>query len=323
MPLQHDYRPQTFDEFFGNADTIDRVQKMLQRPSDKIPKAFLIVGHAGCGKTTLAYLIRDAFGCSIEDFTEIDGSKERGITHMRSMSDSLDYTPMIGGAEGKQVVLLDEVHGITPTSQEAILKTLEDPPKNTMLILCTTEPSSLKDTIKRRCTRVDLKPVITSEMIALIDWVLESEEFDPKEYPLSVKKKIMRISNGSPGVALNILDSIIDVDNKSEDELLEMIEEMTYGEAATIEISRTLINYDNMGSDQQWEAVRKILSKNQGHAESLRIAVLGYMNVVMLDPKNKDILSKVMTIADFFTDNFFSMGDAGLSMACYHAIYTE
>ncbi|KKL65153.1 hypothetical protein LCGC14_2157850, partial [marine sediment metagenome] len=106
---------------------------------------------------------------------------------------------------------------------------------------------------------------------------------------------------------------------KDEEDLLELIEEMTYGDVATIEISRTLLKFEEEQTSR-WETVRKILEKNTGNAESLRRSILGYMNTVMLNPNTKH-LSQLMKMSDFFTDNFYDMGDTGLTMACYHAIF--
>lgn len=321
MSLQHKYRPENFEEFFGNEEAITLVQEVMDRPEEDKPKAFLLIGPSGCGKTTLAYLIRKAFGCMDEDFMEIDGSKERGVDDIRAMVEFLHYVPL-AGAQAKKAVLLDEAHGITSVAFEALLKTLEKPPENCMLILCTTEPSKLKDTIKRRCKTITLKPLTMSDTVDLIDWVLESENKDPKDMHLSAKKKIHSVSGGSPGISMEIFDSIINMLDESDEKIANTIEALSYGEKAMVEISQALINFE-MSNDDKWNKISAVLKQVDTDFDGLRRQILGYLGVVILNKKNKDEVAVLMNMADFYTDNFFDSGRTGLIMACYHAVYSS
>jgi len=321
MSLQHKYRPESFEEFFGNEEAITLVQELLSRSEEDLPKAFLLIGPAGCGKTTLAYLIRKEYGCEDEDFLEIDASKERGIDDMRWMVDFLNVVPL-AGAHAKKVVLLDEAHGITSVAFEALLKTLEAPPEKCMLILGTTEPSKLKDTIKRRCKTIMLKPLLMRETIDLIDWVLESEDKKPEDMHSSLKKKIHSVSNGSPGVAMEIFDSIINMLDEGDEKIEDTIEALSYGEKAMAEIVQTLIDME-AGTHAKWNKINAVLKHIDTDFDGLRRQILGYLGIVTLNKKNEDEITKLISMADFFTDNFYDSGRTGLIMACYHAVYNS
>uniref|UniRef100_A0A6M3KLI5 Putative DNA polymerase n=1 Tax=viral metagenome TaxID=1070528 RepID=A0A6M3KLI5_9ZZZZ len=316
MPLQHDYRPKSFDEFFGNSIVIEALSLLLKREPGKQPKAYIITGPTGIGKTTIAYIIKDMAGCSDMDFEEIDASSDRGIDRIRKLKEGLGYSGLSGS--GRKVVLLDEVHGITGPAQEALLKTLEDPPGNAVLILCTTEPFPLKDTTKRRCHIINLSPLTPDEMREYIKAILEAEGFDLKDYPNSVIEKIATVSQGLPGVAAKVLDSIIDMDEESK--ILYVIENTTYSEVAVFNIVKHLIDLHS-GNHQRWLSIKNILAKFDGDAEGLRRQILDYLGKVILGSENIIKAAALIHIADFFTDNFFSSGKTGLIIACHCAIF--
>lgn len=316
MSLQHTYISQSFQEFFGNEEQVTLVLKLLEEDP---PKAFLLVGPSGCGKTTLAYLIKDAYGGEDCDFIEIDGSKDRGIKYMREMAEELDYVPL-GGAQGKKVILLDEIHGITHDAQEAILKTLQKPPENCMLILATTEPEKLKVTTKRRCKVINLMPLSMRDMIDHLNWVLESEGFNPDDWADSIKKKIYSVSEGSPGIALELLDSVIHAEAMEEEGYLKFIETLSYNVTSVNEIARNLIDWPK-APDDKWKVIRAALEGINTDFDGIRRGVLGYLGKVMLNPKQHKNLEKLMQMADFFVDNFYDSGKTGLIMACYFAVY--
>jgi len=313
MPLQHDYRPDDLDSFFGNDNEIRKLQAQLNRHKEKRPFAYLIVGPAGCGKTTLAYIIRKKLGCSDLDFIELDASSERGIQNIRDVKEMLGLVP-----NGDiKAVLFDEVHGVTGPAQEAMLKMLENPPPDSAIILCTTEAEKLKPTIKRRCHIVNLEPIDDETMVEFLGGIIEAEGFD--EYPEEAIQKIAKVSNGAPGIALKILDSIIDLDDY--DAIIKGIESASYGETAVIEICRILVKTKRNANDK-WNELRPILSGFSGDAEGVRRMILAYFDKVLLNENTQyNTASDITEMMKFFTDHFYDAGKFGLSMACWLAVY--
>ena len=174
-PLHLAYRPKNFDEIFGNTAVIESLKSIFSRKSD-FSHAMLFQGPSGCGKTTLARIVKDLLGCKGSDYTEINASNNRGIDTARLIVDNMKYRPMIPGSKCR-VYLLDECHQITGDAANALLKALEDTPAHVYFLLCTTNPGKLLQTIRNRCMIFEVQSLTDDQLVELLKWVLDCEEF--------------------------------------------------------------------------------------------------------------------------------------------------
>ena len=204
MPLHTIHRPATLDDIIGNESVVDSLRSVLARDKDK-PHSFLFTGPSGTGKSTLAKILKTELNCSNSDFYLFNSSNQRGIETIRDIIDSCQFAPMSGEVK---LFVLEEFHQVTGPAQEALLVTLEEPPSHVYFVLCTTESDKLKPTIKRRCHHYEMKPLNTIELNTLIIRTLEKEGIN--EFPENVINKIISVCDGSPGKALNLLDTVID-----------------------------------------------------------------------------------------------------------------
>jgi len=305
MALQHEYRPDSLDSFFGNDVTIKAVKSAVMR--EQPPKSYLITGPSGCGKTTLAYIIRDLLGCTPSAFHEFDASADRGIDKIRKIKEESKLLPMTGNI---LVLFFDECHQITGAAQEAMLKLLEDPPPHVFLILATTEPTKLKDTIIRRCTQFVVDRLDRTKTIELLTQIAEAE--GKTWHTKRLYSKIYKVCWGSPGQAVKLLDQVLDM--KDEDLAIEALASVTFDETLIIDICRMLTNKSVKAKDK-WEKIREMLKKFKGDAESARLAILGYLNAILLNT-GSIMIAKVMQL---FLDSFMHQGKAGLTLALFYA----
>lgn len=305
MPLQVEMRPEEFDEFYGNEAEVESLLSMLKR--DSIPHAFLFTGPSGCGKTTLARLTADALGVfGTINYRELNSSDFRGIDTIREIKSMYHSAPAPPGKY--RVWMMDEVHQLTKDAQEAILKMLEEPPEHVVFLLCTTEPEKLKDTVKRRCARIQLAPLQDDDLESLLGGVLESID---KSVPNDVINQIVQDSMGSPGKALNILDKIIDMKKGDQLKAAKMAAEK---ETKAIELCRALMRRS------KWKEVANILTELKGEdPEGLRRLILSYCSTILL--KGDD--PKAALIMMYMQESFFYTGFAGLIYSCYQIFYDE
>ena len=168
------FRPQTFDKVLGQAHIVRVLQRQIA--TDETLHAYLFAGTRGTGKTTMARLLAKGVNClsdgerpcgacdaclSIQggafiDVIEIDAASNNGVGEMRELIGSVVYPPTLGR---KRVYIIDEAHMLTPAANNAFLKTLEEPPENTIFILATTEPGKMLPTIRSRCMAFEFKRV--------------------------------------------------------------------------------------------------------------------------------------------------------------------
>jgi DNA polymerase III subunit gamma/tau len=144
--LYRKYRPKNFKDVVGQDHVVKALLGSIK--SDSVSHAYLFAGSRGTGKTSIARIFATEIGTSTNDLYEIDAASNRGIDDVRALRDGVSTSPF----ESKfKVYIIDEVHMLTKEAFNALLKTLEEPPKHVVFILATTEMDKLPDTIISRC----------------------------------------------------------------------------------------------------------------------------------------------------------------------------
>ena len=212
LALYRKYRPKTFDEIIGQ----DHIVKTLknQIAMDKVGHAYLFCGSRGTGKTSTAKIFAREVNCTCGgkgtclfckdeqtlDVLEIDAASNNGVDEIRALREKVKYPPV----DGKyKVYIIDEVHMLSPSAFNALLKTLEEPPKHAMFILATTEVHKLPATILSRCMRFDFKLVSIEELSKLLKDIFDKEKIEYDEESISL---IARAGEGSVRDTLSIAD---------------------------------------------------------------------------------------------------------------------
>lgn len=310
MSLQNQYRPSTLKMFAGNQDIKDNLKTVLNR--DMPPASFLIVGPSGCGKTTLGRIIARGLKCHKSSFIEMNTADDRGLPAIRQIIKNLKYPPLEGD---KKVILFDEAHKLTPDSQEALLKALEEPPSYVHFVVCTTNPEALKDTFKRRCHIYEVSLLTSNELIKLMRKVLSNEQ--RIDYPVEILDRIIELSGGSAGIALKNLDMVIDMHDDIKG-AIKLLKSAGTAEIEVRDICRALINF-NMSDKARWARIRKLLSTLKSNGEDARRPIMGYLSKALINnslDNHNDLIAAIMME---FKDNLYDSGKDGLRLACYAA----
>ena len=152
IALYRKYRPHTFDEVLGQ----DHIVSVLKRSvaGGDITHSYLFCGSRGTGKTSIARILAREIGCVNEDLYEIDAASNRGIDDVRELREGVKTLPF---RSPYKVYIVDEVHMLTKEAFNALLKTLEEPPKHAIFILATTDRGKLPETIVSRCQTFTFK----------------------------------------------------------------------------------------------------------------------------------------------------------------------
>ena len=264
--LYRKYRSQTFDELVGQQAIIKTLENALKK--NKISHAYLFCGPRGTGKTSIARLFAKALNCekglgeqcnecdnckaimegSHPDVIEIDAASNSGVEEARSLIEKVRYSPIKGRYK---VYIIDEVHMMTNSAFNALLKTLEEPPAYVVFILCTTEPYKLLPTIISRCQKYEFKKISDEDLTTLIKRVLVSEGVKADKEAIEL---LVELANGGARDALSLLDQIIAY---AVDEIKVSDIEQVFGLTSSTE-KVTLLKYISQGD------TLNVLNKYQG-----------------------------------------------------------
>lgn len=306
LALAIKYRPKTFDEVIGNKNIVEILKNQLSgKTQQPLPKAILLHGPTGCGKTTLGRIIANELGATGADLREIDSADFRGIDTIREIRRQSGYKPL---GSPCRVWILDEVHRATGDAQSALLKALEDTPKHVYYILCTTDPQKLLPTIRGRCSQLQVQPLTEKETKQLIKRIVKAEK---ETLDKEVYDQIVQDSMGHPRNALQILSQVL---SATPEKRLQVAQQTAETESKTIELCRALMD----GSP--WKKVAGILGGLKGEdAEGIRRAILGYCQSILLKGEN----NQAAAVMEEFINPFYNSGFPGLILACYGVLFSE
>ena len=217
--LYRKYRPQTFDDMVGQMAVTQTLKTQLQ--SGKLSHAYLFTGSRGTGKTTSAKILAKAVNCenpqdgnpcncckacraidsgACMDVLEIDAASNNGVDNVRDLRDDAIYTP---SQVKMRVYIIDEVHMLSISAFNALLKIIEEPPEHLLFILATTELHKIPATILSRCQRFSFRRISQEDIAARLQYVAYQEHIDLDD---SAARVLARLADGAMRDGLSLLD---------------------------------------------------------------------------------------------------------------------
>ncbi len=170
--LYRKYRPQKFSEVLGQDHIVKVLQSSIEQ--DKIAHAYIFSGSRGTGKTSVARIFAKEIGTSANDISEIDAASNTGVDNIRDLNESVNTVPF----ESKyKVYILDEAHMLSKGAWNALLKTLEEPPKHVIFIMATTEFEKIPETVVSRCQTFSFKKPTQKVLKEVVTAIAKKEGF--------------------------------------------------------------------------------------------------------------------------------------------------
>lgn len=227
LVLARKYRPRTFSEMVGQEHVVQALTNALTQ--QRLHHAYLFTGTRGVGKTTVSRILAKSLNCQgvdgqggitaspcgvcaacteidsgrFPDYTELDAASNRGVDEVQSLLEQAVYKPVQGRFK---VFMIDEVHMLTNTAFNAMLKTLEEPPEYLKFVLATTDPQKVPVTVLSRCLQFNLRPMAPDTVLEHLTHVLDKESVPAESQALRL---LSRAARGSMRDALSLTDQAI------------------------------------------------------------------------------------------------------------------
>lgn len=303
MTLYQKHRPAKIGDLKGQPDAVAQLKDMHKR--DTFPHAILLTGDSGCGKTTIARILRTRLKCSEHDFVEKNAAEVRGIDAIRDIAGRMTLSPMGGDS---RIYLLDEAQQLTKDAQSALLKLLEDTPPHVYFMLATTDPQKLLPTIRTRCTTIAVRPLPLPAMRELLYEVAEKEgvpDPDPK-----LLDKIAEIAQGSARKGLVLLEQVLWLTDEKEQYSILGKADLEHQAFA---VAKDIVN------GAAWPQVAiKLRALKDEDAEGMRRMMLAFFTTCVLN-NGKDVKRCGTILGIFASQNTYDSGWPGFVNACYKA----
>ena len=261
--LYRKYRPKTFDDVVGQEHITETLKKQVE--TGRLSHAYLFIGTRGTGKTTCAKILAKAVNCehpvngnpcnrcaacrgiddgSILDVVELDAASNNGVDNVRALRDEAVFSP---ASVRKRVYIVDEVHMLSNSAFNALLKILEEPPEHLMFILATTELHKVPATILSRCQRHSFKRIPVDTITARLNYVAQQEHLDLQPDAAAL---LARMADGGMRDALTLLDQCCGNECISTDAVISAIG--LAGNLRTAQLLRSVAAGDTAGTLEQF-----------------------------------------------------------------------
>ena len=316
IPLATKYRPQKFSDVIGQDIVIKIITRGMQK--NRLGAALLFSGIRGIGKTTIARILAKAFRCEHADpepcgtcefckefaqgnqidVIEIDAASNTGVDDVREIIESCRYKPTTGKYK---IFIIDEVHMLSKSAFNALLKTLEEPPEHVKFMLATTETYKIPETILSRVLKFDLKKVDQPVITQYLSSICNRENIVADVESLSL---IAKVADGSIRDGLSILDQAINMSEKNEISVTDVKDMLSISNDTDIVDLLELMLKSNVK-----ETISKYRTVISGSVSANKLAntLLEYIyvltclknNIVPLgDYANNDLMPKLKNIAE-------------------------
>ena len=309
LPLFRKYRPQSFKDVIGQDFTVKALSNAIKL--NKIANAYLFCGPRGTGKTSSARIFAKSLNCingpTVEpcqkcqscldvtnasglDVIEIDAATNRGIDDAKELINKVQYAPMNGKYK---IFIIDEVHMLSKEAFNALLKTFEEPPKNVIFILATTEPHKVIETIVSRCQRFDFRRITIDDIVKRLREISDIEKINITDDALySIAKNV----SGGMRDSLALLDqaSILGIEKQITKETIEdLIGKLTFD--VLFNLTDTILKGDIETSIKE---VEKIYEKGSDPRNFVENYIEFLRNIILiLSSKNEDEVSNLTLIS--------------------------
>jgi DNA polymerase-3 subunit gamma/tau len=291
LVLARKFRPKTFGEMVGQGHVVQALENALT--TQRLHHAYLFTGTRGVGKTTVSRILAKSLNCQgpdgqggitatpcgvcqacrdidsgrFVDYTELDAASNRGVDEVQSLLEQAVYKPVQGRFK---VFMIDEVHMLTNTAFNAMLKTLEEPPEYLKFVLATTDPQKVPVTVLSRCLQFNLRPMAPETILEHLTSVLQTEQVPAEPQALRL---LARAARGSMRDALSLTDQAIAFGNG---ELIEagvrqmlgsvdrghvfkLIEALAQGDGKTVVDTSEALRRDGMSAASTLEEMTSVL----------------------------------------------------------------